>query len=193
MHPDKISVLIRQIRLESPDTASFDLAPVGSELLPAYDAGSHVDIEIPGGLRRSYSLLQASSSPRCYRIAVKRDADSRGGSAWFHNTARVGARIQISAPVNHFSLVENAPLSVFIAGGIGITPFLSMAERLNESGRTWVLHYSARSQHRIHHVFWLEQLAIAGDGDGFHIGPQVRRMARPIEFPRDWLPGAYLS
>jgi vanillate O-demethylase ferredoxin subunit len=164
MHLDKIPVQINQIRLESPDTASFDLVPLDTDFLPPCGAGAHVDIEIPGGLQRSYSLLLASSRPHYYRIAVKRENDSRGGSAWFHDTARVGARIQISPPVNDFALIENAQHSVFIAGGIGITPFLSMAERLNELGRTWDLHYSARRQTHMPFLESLDRLASKGFG-----------------------------
>ena len=91
-------------------------------------------MQIPGGPRRSYSLVNAPSERRHYRIAVKRESVSQGGSAWFHDKARVGTLLQVSLPVNDMALVEEASLSVFIAGGIGITPPLSMIERLQQQG-----------------------------------------------------------
>lgn len=139
-----LSLIIRQIRLETHSTLSFDLvAPDGADL-PGFTPGSHIDIQIPQGPRRSYSLTGISSRRDRYRIAVARTNDSRGGSRWLHESARVGMSLEAYGPRNQFELSEHAPLTVLVAGGIGITPFLPMAARLNELNRPWALHYSIR-------------------------------------------------
>ena len=139
-----LSLHIRQIRLEANDTLSFDLSAPGGAELPAFTAGSHIDIQIPGGPRRSYSLTGASSRRDRYRIAVKHARDSRGGSRWLHESARVGMALEVYGPRNQFELAEDAPYTVLVAGGIGITPLLPMAARLSELKRPWALHYTTR-------------------------------------------------
>src|SRR5690606_6972393 len=84
----------------------------------------------------------------CYRIAVQREAAGRGGSAWMHEQLRVGQVLRANAPANDFALDETAGHSVFIAGGIGITPILSMIARLDALGRSWRLHYASRTPGR---------------------------------------------
>jgi ferredoxin-NADP reductase len=146
MQPGFLSVQIRQIRHESAGVASFELdAPDGAPL-PGYAPGAHIDVRVPGGAVRSYSLLDPPAEGGCYRIAVKREGESRGGSRWFHEQARVGMPLEIAPPANAFALVPDATASVFIAGGIGITPLLSMIGRLVELGRPWELHYAAASR-----------------------------------------------
>ena len=145
MSDTTLPLQILQIRLETADTASFDLVAADEQLLPPFTAGAHINVQIPGGPQRSYSLVNAPSERRYYRITVKRDPASQGGSAWFHDKARVGAQLQVSLPANDMALEEEAPLNVFIAGGIGITPMMSMIERLQQRGGQWQLHYSART------------------------------------------------
>lgn len=144
-----IPVVIRQLRLESEGIVSVDFEHSDGEALPAYSAGAHIEVALPGALRRCYSLVDAPSASRAYRIGVKLEAGGKGGSRWFHESARVGQRLEISAPRNDFPLVESAPHSVFIAGGIGITPLLSMVGRLAAVGRSWELHFAARDQHSL--------------------------------------------
>jgi vanillate O-demethylase ferredoxin subunit len=135
---------IRQIRLEAQDIASFELATLDGSALPPAPPGGHLDIQIPGGPRRSYSLLGPDLVADHYRIAVKREADSRGGSAWLHERSRVGQVLQVCGPHDDFPLVEQAPHTVLIAGGIGITAVLPMAHRLAALQRPWTLHYATR-------------------------------------------------
>jgi len=146
MNPATFSVLIKQIRLESEGTSSFELVSLTGQQLPAFTPGAHIDLHLPGGLVRSYSLLNKPSERASYRIAVKREPDSRGGSAWLHDQARVGMTLELSAPLNDFELEEEAPSSILVAGGIGITPILSMVAHLAAAGRPWQLHYCARSR-----------------------------------------------
>lgn len=114
-------------------------------------------------LRRSYSLFKPYTDGKSYSVAVHRDPESRGGSLYVHDTLRVGDKLKISAPKNNFPLNEDAEASVFIAGGIGITPMLCMLTRLSELGRRWTLHYAARS--RAAAAFLDEIGAIAAQGE----------------------------
>lgn len=123
----------------------FDLRPLAGEL-PAFEAGAHVDVHLPNGIVRSYSLLNDAAERHRYVLGIKRDRASRGGSAWLHDSLRVSQRITIGAPRNHFPLDETAPHSVLIGGGIGITPLWCMVQRLEKQRLPWVLHYSARNR-----------------------------------------------
>lgn len=162
MSDTTLSLQIRQIRLESDDTVSIELIAPDERPLPPFIAGAHINVQIPGGPRRSYSLVNAPSERSRYRIAVKRESASQGGSAWFHDKARVGMALQVSLPVNDMALTEDAPLSVFIAGGIGITPMLSMIEHLQQQGGPWQLHYSARTPQLMAFRAALQQLDTTG-------------------------------
>ena len=162
---DTIPVLIRQIRQEAWDIHSFELVAADGGLLPGFEAGAHVDLDLPERMRRSYSLYGAPGERRCWRIAVKREAAGRGASAWLHDSARVGQTLQAFAPVNDFPLVEDAPASVLIAGGIGVTPILSMIERLSALRRPWRLHYTVRGARDLAFGERLQALAAAGGGE----------------------------
>ena len=140
-----LQVRIKSITWEAPGIVSYDLRPLAGEL-PPFSAGAHIDLTLPGGLVRSYSLLNSQAERHRYRIAVQKDRASRGGSRWIHDNLRPGELVTISAPRNNFPLEEGAALSCFIAGGIGITPILGMIERLSELGRAWQLTYCARTR-----------------------------------------------
>src|SRR5207248_4853175 len=135
--------------------------------LPPFTAGAHIDLRLPGELVRSYSLVNDPAQRHRYVIAVDRAVDSRGGSAWMHSVPRPGDHFTSTPPANDFPLDEDAPLSIFIAGGIGITPFLAMAARLNALGRAWCLHYSARSPQRA--AYSAELRALAGTGSAMNL------------------------
>lgn len=125
---------------------SIELRPVQEEPLPAFDAGSHIDLHLPTGLVRSYSLTNPQGERHRYVIGVGRDRASRGGSSYLHDQLRVGDILGVSPPRNLFKLAEDAPAAVLIAGGIGVTPTVCMAARLTELGRPWTLHYAVRSR-----------------------------------------------
>ena len=162
---EPLTVLIRQIRLEAQDIHSFELVAADGGLLPGFDAGAHIDLDLPERMRRSYSLYGAPGERRCWRIAVKREAAGRGASAWLHDQARVGQQLQAFVPANDFALVEDAPASVLIAGGIGVTPILAMVERLSALRRPWRLHYSVRGARDLAFGERLQALAAAGGGE----------------------------
>ncbi|SDS47449.1 PDR/VanB family oxidoreductase [Bradyrhizobium canariense] len=140
---DRIRVRLNAIRYVARDIHLFELVSPGNELPPA-TAGAHIDIHLPDGKVRQYSLV-VSDTDDAYVVAVKRDAQGRGGSLYLHDKLRVGTELEISAPRNNFPLREDAAHSVFIAGGIGITPIWSMIHRLKAIGRSWELHFASRS------------------------------------------------
>jgi ferredoxin-NADP reductase len=154
-----LKVRLRQIRLEARDIASYEFVPAADAALPPFEAGAHIDLHLPNEMIRSYSLVNAPTERNRYVIAVQREVDGQGGSAWMHATPRVGDVFTIGAPLNDFTLAEDAPLSVFIAGGIGITPIMAMLRRLDALGRPWRLHYAARSPEQAAYVDELRALA----------------------------------
>lgn len=144
---ETISALVHKLERVSPNVISIDLrAPSRDATLPRFTAGSHIDLHLPDGLVRSYSLHNAQEDIGRYAIGVLRDASSRGGSRWLHDSLREGDVLQISRPRNNFSLVETAPRSVFVSGGIGVTPLLSMVRRLARLKREVHVLYCARSR-----------------------------------------------
>jgi ferredoxin-NADP reductase len=133
------NIRITKITQLADQTIGLTLRPVKGRL-PSWEPGAHIDLVLPSGLVRQYSI--AGESDGAYQIAVLREPDSRGGSAEIHRL-RAGARIGIRGPRNKFPLVE-APSYLFIAGGIGITPFLPMIAALGD--RDWRMLYRGRSR-----------------------------------------------
>ncbi len=138
--------VVRKAR-EALDICSFELARPDGAPLPPFSAGSHIDVQTPGGPTRQYSLCNASIEQHRYRIAVLRDPASRGGSVAMHDAVHEGDTLLISAPRNHFPL-HPARRTLLLAGGIGVTPLLCMAERLAATGADFALHYCTRSPER---------------------------------------------
>lgn len=159
-----ILVRIRSIHWEATDVCSFVLEAHAGTALQLFDPGAHIDLKLPNGLMRSYSLSHQRDDGR-YRITVARDPNSSGGSALLTEHLRPGDTFVITDARNTFPLFEGAPLSVFIAGGIGITPFVSMIQQLNAGGHTWRLHYCVRTRDRAALLGELETLASVGDGE----------------------------
>jgi vanillate O-demethylase ferredoxin subunit len=143
-----IRVRVLRKAVEAEDICSFELAAEDGQPLPAFSAGSHVDVEVGNGLTRQYSLCNDSAETHRYLIGVLREPASRGGSTAMHDRVQVGDVIAISAPKNHFALAHEAQSHLLLAGGIGITPILCMAERLAQTGADFTLHYCTRSAAR---------------------------------------------
>jgi vanillate monooxygenase ferredoxin subunit len=144
---ENIAVKVMRKTREAIDIAGFELARADGGALPAFSAGSHIDVQLPGGLTRQYSLCNDSAEQHRYRIAVLRDPASRGGSVAMHDAVREGDVIQISAPRNHFPL-QHAQRSLLFAGGIGVTPLLCTAQRMAAIGADFQMHYATRSVER---------------------------------------------
>lgn len=125
--------------------AGFDLQALDGLPLPPFTAGAHIDVHTPAGAVRPYSLWGAPAEGR-YRIAVQLEAGGRGGSVSMHRDVQEGTVLRIGRPRNQFCLQEAAPRSLLLAGGIGITPLLSMAHRLHELGAGFALHHCTRNR-----------------------------------------------
>ena len=152
-----LQVRVRATTYEARNILGFELTPLDpGTSLPAFTAGAHIDVHLPGGLLRSYSLLNDPGETHRYLIGVNLDPQSRGGSRYMHEQLRTGAVLTISAPRNLFAMDESSPFNVFIAGGIGITPMLSMIARSQALGTPWRLHYAARTRE---HAGFLDVLA----------------------------------
>jgi vanillate O-demethylase ferredoxin subunit len=143
-----LSVRVARKAEEATDICTFELLVLDGATLPSFSAGSHVDVYLPGGLTRQYSLCNDPSETHRYLIAVLLDPASRGGSQAMHAQVQVGQVLQISAPRNHFGLAHDARRSLLLAGGIGVTPILCMAERLAMTGADFSMHYCTRSRDR---------------------------------------------
>lgn len=140
-----LKVRVARKRQEADRVCSFELLPVDGVELPSFTAGAHIDVHLGAGLVRQYSLCNPPSETQRYQIAVLRDPASRGGSQAMHAQVEEGHQLVISAPKNHFPLAPDAAQHLLLAGGIGVTPLLAMAEQLSADGADFVLHYFARS------------------------------------------------
>lgn len=170
------TVTIAARRLEAESIVSLTLADPSGAPLPAFDAGAHIDLEVKPGLIRQYSLCQPATTDGRYKIAVLKDPTSRGGSVAVHTLAE-GDFVRISEPRNAFPLAEGAPLSVFFAGGIGVTPLLCMAAALHAQGGAFALHYCARAAHQ---AAFVDDLRDSPFADRVHLhfddGPADQRL-----------------
>lgn len=145
---------------------AFDLEPVGAEL-PGFQAGAHIDVHLPNGLVRQYSLINGPGDSAAYCIGVKLEPESRGGSSCLHESVREGDVLAVSDPHNNFTLRRDALQTVLIAGGIGVTPLLSMAKTLARGGLEFALHYYAQSEA---HVSFAADLEALGPSVVTHLG-----------------------
>jgi vanillate O-demethylase ferredoxin subunit len=168
MSANGLTVRVAHKRVETSDICSFDLVdPAGGEL-PPFTAGSHIDVYLPDGITRQYSLCNEPSERTRYRIAVLREPASRGGSRTMHDEVRENDLLQIGRPRNLFALAESAERHVLLAGGIGVTPLLCMAQHLAAIGADFELHYCTRSAERTAFRAQLSQAAY-GQRVHFHV------------------------
>lgn len=151
--------------VEATDIAAFELVDEAGAILPAFEAGAHVDILVPGGLIRSYSLCNSPTERRRYVVAVLCERDGRGGSLALHQQVKQGDSILVGAPKNEFSLVSPAVYSVLIGGGVGVAPLLAMAEALWRKGAGFQLFYIARNRER---AAFAKALRISPHGSRVH-------------------------
>jgi tetrachlorobenzoquinone reductase len=161
---DRIEVLVRRITLLAADTIGVEFVASDGDELPAFEAGAHLDLLLPNGISRSYSLCNRPTDRRRYVIGVKKASPSRGASSYVHDHLRVGQRIEITRPRNNFPLVPSAERSIFIAGGIGITPIWSMIQTLEGQGAQWKLYYAARTSNDAAFLSELQALSSAHPG-----------------------------
>jgi phthalate 4,5-dioxygenase reductase subunit len=127
------------------DIHRFELRdPAGAEL-PEFSAGAHVQVRVPNGLIRKYSLCNDPAERDRYLIAVKREVPGRGGSESMIRDVAEGAEVPVSAPANNFALAKSPAGYLFVAGGIGITPIMAMIRQLTAAGGRFKLYYCTRT------------------------------------------------
>ncbi|WP_432181491.1 PDR/VanB family oxidoreductase [Streptomyces sp. NBC_00063] len=141
---DYLTVTVKQTRSEAKGVRSLVLAARQGRSLPAWTPGAHIDVVLSRDVVRQYSLSSAPEEAG-WRIAVLRESEGRGGSAYLHDRVREGDTLLVSAPRNSFALELDAPRLVFVAGGIGITPILPMLAAAQHKGVDWQLLYLGRS------------------------------------------------
>ncbi|MDQ0025793.1 vanillate O-demethylase ferredoxin subunit [Variovorax paradoxus] len=160
-----LTVRVERISRQTPEILAFELTHPWGRALPGYEAGAHIDVHMPGGFSRQYSLARwpagALSNAASYVIGVKREAASRGGSASMHERVREGDLLAISAPRNTFPLREEANHHLLLAGGIGMTPLLAMAQALAARGADFTLCVFARSEEHLAFADALRDPALA--------------------------------
>lgn len=172
MTESTLELVVEEARPLTDTITEFCLRHPAGNTLPAFEAGAHLRVQVvaPGGAVawRHYSLVNAdagpaaTAAPAAYRIAVRRDDGGQGGSLWMHAQVKAGSRLITSAPVNAFPLDVTADDAVLIAGGIGVTPIVSMAAALTAAGRCYSLHYGARHPDQL--AFADQLRALAGPG-----------------------------
>ena len=143
----KLKLRVTDIQCEAKGILLLELRDEKKQALPSFTPGSHIEIYLANGLTRHYSLLNSSVESDRYVFAVSLDPNSQGGSAFIHQKIKLGDMLSVSTPRNHFELVD-AEQYCFIAGGIGITPILSMIHWCIAHQKKWTLYYSARNRQR---------------------------------------------
>lgn len=173
---DPIPVVVADIVTEAVGVASFRLVPRDSGELPEWTPGAHVDVVLTPDLVRQYSLCGDPADRTGYQIAVLREEHSRGGSAFLHESVKVGDELTISVPRNNFPLAD-APRYVLIAGGIGITPLLPMLGKLAADGADWLLYYGGRERTR---MAFVDRLT-AAHGERVTVHPEQESGLLPLD------------
>lgn len=164
-----IQAVITRVQAIARDIVLIELQAADQQPMPGASPGSHIDLHLPNGLIRQYSLTNAEGAAEqaSYQIAVARDANSRGGSTWIHDKLRTGTSLAISAPRNLFELDTQVPGKfLFIGAGIGITPIYAMVKAAQQHGLDWQLVACARSASRM--AFHEELYALSPQRVDFH-------------------------
>ena len=153
-----IELVITKLTVAADDVVALHLSAPDGHSLPSWQPGAHIDLVLPTGIERQYSLCGDPANDQEWRIAVLREPDGRGGSRYVHEALHAGDTVQARGPRNHFSLIPSRRY-LFIAGGIGITPILPMLTEASEAGRDWRLTYGGR---RGPSMAFVDELAVHG-------------------------------
>lgn len=159
---DALQVRVRSITYLGEDVNAYEVVPLDAIELPGFTAGSHIDLYFRDGRVRQYSLCGDPTETHRYIFAVQKEENGRGGSKAIHELVHAGRILAISAPRNNFPLREGAKHHVLIAGGIGVTPIVSMVRRLLATEASFEVHYGARSQDKLAFQDTLAALGLGG-------------------------------
>lgn len=162
-------VLVHAVDQLSETVVSLTLRhPLGEEL-PSWEPGAHIDVLLPNGILRQYSLCSRPKETQEWRVAVLRESQGRGGSAYVHDELKPGTKLQVRQARNNFPL-HPAKRYLFIAGGIGITPILPMVRSAVEKGVPWELLYLGRSSKS---MAFLQEVAALGEKATIHVSEEL--------------------
>jgi tetrachlorobenzoquinone reductase len=179
-----MDLVVTRITHEAQDVRGVELRARDGSLLPAFSAGAHVDVFLPGGLCRQYSLVNSALERDRYLLGVALAATSRGGSDYVHRNLRVGDTLQVGTPRTLFGIEPAAPEHVFVAGGIGITPIVSMIHWCEANGRPWRLLYCVRTRARAAYAWTLarhtERVQLHVDEESAGSPPELREWLRQV-------------
>lgn len=142
---DWIDLRVKRREQLTVDVVMLELESATAQALPAFEAGAYIDIRLPGGLLRPYSLCNAPQDRQRYVLAVRKERPSRGASAYLHDRLKVGDALRVRHPRNEFPLHPSATYSALFGGGVGIAPLLSMAANQWHRGAGFEVHLSARN------------------------------------------------
>jgi ferredoxin-NADP reductase len=162
-----LDLVVTNVRQETPLIRAIRLACAHDELLPSWQAGAHIKVQIPQGDERSYSLINLSAdpsanrNPRSYLLGVRLEQPSQGGSAYMHSL-KPGDVIAASGPANNFPLEATGKPVVLLAGGIGVTPLISMAAELTARRHPFRFYYAGRSRDQLALLSVIEDLVGGG-------------------------------
>jgi len=145
VHEYTADLIVRRRGAPARGVVVLDLAHPNGQDLPRWQPGAHIDLVLDEGLTRQYSLCGDPRDSATWRVAVLLDPNSRGGSQYVHEKLHEGDAVQVRGPRNHFPLVD-AKRYRFVAGGIGITPIMAMAENVQRAGGEWTLLYGGRTR-----------------------------------------------
>ncbi|WP_046080354.1 PDR/VanB family oxidoreductase [Halomonas sp. HG01] len=157
---------------EAKDVTVLELCDPNGRPLPSFSPGAHLEVKLNGSLVRHYSLLNDSRENHRYVIGVGLSAESAGGSSYIHGHVREGDTLTVSSPRNNFPLDTSAERYCFIAGGIGITPILSMVRWCINNGKEWRLFYTTRCRQRAAFYEELQSLGASAEQLNFHFNDE---------------------
>jgi len=173
-----MELVVSKVRQEADSILSFELRQATGESLPAYEPGSHISVMLPasGGVleERHYSLISDPADLSTYQIAVLGEADGRGGSEYMHRRVSEGSLLEVSGPSNNFKLVPNSTHSILIAGGIGVTPLLSLLRQLQAQRSSFEMHYAGKTAARMALRETIRELA--GESVAFYESQEGKRL-----------------
>jgi ferredoxin-NADP reductase len=176
--PAEIDCVVTAVQRAADAVVVLSLARADGGDLPAWRPGAHLDLLLPTGVERQYSLCGDPADASVWRIGVLHEPEGRGGSDWIHRNAVVGAAIRVRGPWNHFELAPAARYQ-FVAGGIGITPLLPMIRAAQAAGVDWRLSYAGRSRG---HLAFLDELESYGSRVRLHLADEDSRLDLALLF-----------
>lgn len=171
MSQDALDLVVRGLRQESTNVMSLELALPDGSTLPEWQPGAHLEIVLPSGMVRHYSLCSDPRNLQKYRLAILRETGGRGGSEELHSETRLGTKLTARGPRNHFKVEDGATHYLLVAGGIGITPIMAMARELTAAGKSTRLVYCGSSRQTMAFIDELQEIM----GDSLALYPRDER------------------